>query len=82
MSCNRCVLSVINRRVMILLEVTIIASGATVGKKIGNPQQFKAGQTSNEQAQSENKPVVQQPVQNLTTPLSSNMNNGTTKSTA
>ncbi|KAK2145994.1 hypothetical protein LSH36_641g01037 [Paralvinella palmiformis] len=64
------------RRVMILLEVTIIASGATVGKKIGNPQQFKAGQTSNEQAQSENKPVVQQPVQNSRTPLSSNMNNG------
>ena len=66
----------IDRRVMILLEVTVIAPGPTVGKKLGNPQPFKAAQNASEKAQSENKLSAQQEVQNTRPPLSNSVNNG------
>ena len=61
---------------MILLEVTVIASGATVGKKLGSPQPFKAAQASSEQGQSENKPVTQKEVQSSKVTLSNSVNKG------
>lgn len=63
------------RRVMILLEITVIAPGASVGKKLGNPQPFKSVQNASEQAQGENKPASQREVQNMRPPLSNNVNN-------
>ena len=35
-----------HRRVMILLEVEVIAKGDEVGQRIGNPQPYKLGQPS------------------------------------
>ncbi|XP_064612626.1 replication protein A 70 kDa DNA-binding subunit-like [Liolophura sinensis] len=62
-----------DRRVMILLGITVLARGQEVGQRIGNPQQYRPGEQSSNPA-----PVQQQaPVQNghATNKFTGGMNN-------
>ncbi|ELU09821.1 hypothetical protein CAPTEDRAFT_172916 [Capitella teleta] len=49
-----------NRRVMILLEITVIAKGAQVGSRLGNPTPYKLGESKEAKVE---QPVAK-PVQN------------------
>lgn len=50
----RSIVSLYFRRVMILLEIEVVASGSEVGTKIGSPQPFKPGQQQAQLAPSNN----------------------------
>lgn len=52
-----------DRRVLILLDLNVMARGEDVGQRLGNPQQFKPGEAKNENTvQSNGQPQAQSPV--------------------
>ncbi|XP_052075679.1 replication protein A 70 kDa DNA-binding subunit-like [Mytilus californianus] len=67
-----------DRRVLILLDLNVIAKGSDVGVRLGNPQQFKPGEVRNENAAQPNG----QPVAQVQSPVKkeqpSNTSNGPT----
>ena len=60
------------RRVLILLEVQVLAKGSEIEGKIGNPQPFKPGQPSSAPPQTNGSAASNPPPAQNTAPASSN----------
>ncbi|CAG2207570.1 RFA1 [Mytilus edulis] len=65
-----------DRRVLILLDLNVLAKGSDVGVRLGNPQQFKPGEARNENAAQPNAQPVAQAQSPVKKEQPSNTSNG------